>query len=72
MTQNSSLTVRVERPGNEFGEAMNEIRSWLDAHKIQPTGFKSDTLAADVAFEIHFAREDEARLFESTFSQNAR
>jgi hypothetical protein len=35
MTRNS-FSVRVERPGKALGEAMSEIRSWLDAHKIEP------------------------------------
>jgi hypothetical protein len=64
MTQNNPLKVRLERSANELGAAMNEFRSWLDAHKIQPTGFRSDAQA----FEINFAREGEARLFESTFA----
>jgi hypothetical protein len=68
MTQNSPFSVRVERAGKKFGEAMNEIRSWLDRHKIQPTRFKSDIQE----FEINFAREDEARLFARTFSREAR
>ncbi len=63
------FSVRVERPGEAFGEAMSEIRSWLDAHKIQPTAFNSDTTRPGaVAFEIKFARDDEARLFQQAFT----
>jgi hypothetical protein len=40
-------------------------------HKLQPTGFKSVAQVADVAIEINFAREDEARRFERTFRQVA-
>jgi hypothetical protein len=48
---------------------MSEIRSWLDAHKIQPTTFNSETkTAGSVAFDIRFSREDEARLFEQAFT----
>ena len=45
MTRNS-FSVRVERPGKALGEAMSEIRSWLDAHKIEPAAFKADTQAS--------------------------
>jgi hypothetical protein len=48
---------------------MNEIRSWLDSHKIQPADFRpSESGPGDVAFEIRFLREDEAHLFEQAFT----
>jgi hypothetical protein len=69
MTLKSSLSVRVERPGKALGDAMNEIRLWLDGHKIQPCDFRSDTSVPGAeAFEIKFNREDEARLFERAFT----
>jgi hypothetical protein len=69
MTQNSPLNIRVERPGKAFGAAMNEIRTWLDSHKIQPVDFKpSESGPGAVAFEIRFKREDEAHLFEQAFT----
>jgi hypothetical protein len=69
MTLKSPLSVRVEKPGKAFGAAMNEIRTWLDAHKIQPVDFRPDPAAPGaVAFEIKFSRDDEARLFEQTFA----
>jgi hypothetical protein len=69
MTLTSSFSVRVERPGKTFGDAMTEIRSWLDSHKIQSTGFTSDTKApGPVAFVVRFAPEEEARLFEQAFT----
>jgi hypothetical protein len=69
MTLNSPVSVRVERPGKAFGEAMTEIRLWLDSHKIQPVGFTSDTNApGPVAFIVRFANEDEARLFKQAFT----
>ena len=71
MSQNNPFSVRVERPAEELGSVMKEIRTWLDTQKIQPTGFKSDTQAANVALEINFASEDEARRFQSTFGHYA-
>jgi hypothetical protein len=69
MAQSFSLVVRVERAGKAFGEAMSEIRLWLDSHEIQPTSFKADTAApGPVAFEIKFQREDEAHFFEQEFT----
>jgi hypothetical protein len=75
MTLKSPLSVRVEKPQKAFGVAMNEIRTWLDAHKIQPVDFRPDPTRGPgaVAFEIKFRREEEARLFEQTFvSQNGK
>jgi hypothetical protein len=68
MTLKSPLSVRVQRPQKTFGEAMSEIRSWLDAHKIQPAAFNSDIKKGAVAFDIRFVREYEARLFEQAFT----
>lgn len=63
------LIVRIERPGKAFGTAMNDIRSWLDSHKIQPADFRSSASGPGaVAFEIRFRREDEAHLFEQRFT----
>lgn len=67
MTQKSPLIVRVEIPGKTLGAAMSEVRRWLDNHKIQPAGFTSEHRPDGVAFDIRFAREQEARLFEQAF-----
>jgi hypothetical protein len=65
MTLKSPLSVRVERPGKSLGDIMNEYRSWLDGHKIQPTEFRSDSsVPGGAAFEISFNREHGARTFE--------
>ena len=68
MAPSSSLSVRIEKPGEAFGEVMNEIRSWLDSENIQPIGFRSDNASGALAFDIRFAREHEARLFQQAFS----
>jgi hypothetical protein len=71
MMLKSPLNVRVETPNRAFGVAMNEIRTWLDAHKIQPVDFRPDRAApGGVAFEITFRQEYEARLFEETFPRS--
>jgi len=58
--------VRIEKrlPGS-FGDTMNELRSWLDHNKIEPTLFKQ---IDGVEFEIGFDSEDAARLFQRDFS----
>jgi hypothetical protein len=69
MTIKSPLIVRVERPETSLGDAMNEIRSWLDSHKIQPAEFRSDpSVPGATAFEIKFNQEHEARMFEQAFA----
>src|SRR5687768_8266528 len=61
------LIVRVEEipeTGISFGDAMNDIRTWLDRHKIEPLVFKTiDRSPAGRGFEITFANHHDARLF---------
>jgi hypothetical protein len=52
-----------KQPHGSFGETMNDIRSWLDHHKMQPVLFK----AAAHGFEIGFASEDDAFTFRREF-----
>lgn len=68
MTLTSPLIVRVEMPGKTLGAAMSEVRSWLDIHKIQAAGFSSEPRPDGAVFDIRFAREHEAHLFEQTFT----
>jgi hypothetical protein len=68
MARSSALSVRFEKHESVFGEAMNEIRLWLDSRKIQPSDFKTRTGDAAVVFDIRFAQEHEARLFGQAFS----
>ena len=68
MVPSSSLSVRIEKPEGAFGEVMNEIRSWLDSENIQPIGFRSDNASGALAFDIRFAREHDARLFQQALS----
>jgi hypothetical protein len=74
MTLNdSSTTVILEKLATDLGYAMNEIRSWLDSHRIKPIGFKTLTReTGGVAMEIRFNTEDEAYLFLQKFSLNGR
>jgi hypothetical protein len=73
MVRSSPFSVRIERSGNAIGTVMNEIRSWLDGHKIEPTDFRpSESGPGAVAFEIRFPRKDEAHVFEQAFVHQPR
>ncbi|MGA8755803.1 MAG: hypothetical protein WB611_05655 [Stellaceae bacterium] len=70
MTLKSPFSVRIQKHGKALGDAMNEIRSWLDSHKIQPTDFRfKHSVTGAAAFEIKFNREEEACLFERAFTR---
>ena len=64
LARTSPLSVRIEKPEGAFGEVRNEIRSWLDSENIYPVGFRSDNTSGALAFDVRFAREHEARLFQ--------
>ncbi len=51
-------------PDRSFGATMNDIRAWLDHHKMQPVSFR----AGAIGFEIVFNSEDEASFFERDFA----
>ena len=64
----SPTTVILEKSGNDLGYAMNEIRSWLDGHRIQPARFRTLPRETDgVTVEISFDTEYEACLFVQKF-----
>jgi hypothetical protein len=67
MTLRSPFIVRVEEipeTGISFGDTLNDIRTWLDHHHIEPVVFKTiDRSSAGMGFEITFANHHEARLF---------
>jgi hypothetical protein len=58
--------VRVEEipeTGMSFGDTMNDIRTWLDHHNIDPVVFKTNRSLAGIGFEIIFGNHHDARLF---------
>ena len=60
-----TYTVHIETPVEmSLGNAMNDIRSWLDRHKIEPVEFKSNSIEDVFTLDIRFGSQDEARLFE--------
>ena len=51
MTLGTPCYVRVETPRAAFARTMSEMRTWLDAHKIQPSDFKIVPTEAGIAVE---------------------
>ena len=76
MALKSPLIVRVEEipeTGTSFGDAMNDIRTWLDHHHIQPVVFKTISRSpAGMGFEIAFANHHDARFFGITNAERYR
>ena len=68
MALTTPIAIAVELPiGMSFGNAMNEVRSWLDSKKIEPASFKPVTRHDGIGFEISFRSSREAELFQQTF-----
>ena len=62
------LTVRLERSG-EFGPTMIDMRTWLDRHGIQPSGFRTfPAPGGSFRLEVSFSRADQARSFAAAFA----
>ena len=57
------FTVYLQKTPASFGDTMNDIRAWLDHHRMQPVSFKCSAYG----FEIAFNSEDEAQLFRREF-----
>jgi hypothetical protein len=69
MALNPPFTIRIEKPENALGETMNEMRAWLDEHRVQPMHFKiAMTGFPGIAFDLRFRSEEEAVLFEKIFA----
>ena len=72
----SPLIVRVEEipeTGLSFGDTMNDIRTWLDHHNIQPVVFKTiDRAPAGMGFEITFANHHDAHHFGTSTAERYR
>ncbi len=64
-----TYSICIETPvGTQLGDSMNDVRPWLDRHKIEPVEFKSETKSGVVTLDIRFRSQDEARLFERDFA----
>jgi hypothetical protein len=52
----------------DLSNTMNDIRTWLDAEKIQPVDFRTVVGQAGIGFEISFRTEQEAERFQERFA----
>jgi hypothetical protein len=68
MTQGSPRYVRVEATRLAFAKTMNEMRTWLDAHKIQPSDFKIVPTETGIAVDLQFPDEYHTSLFQQKFA----
>ena len=68
MTADSPYHVRVETPRQAFAETMNEMRAWIDAHKIQLSEFKIVQTETGMAVDLRFPDEHHATLFQQKFA----
>ena len=60
--------IYIETPvGTPLGNIINDIRPWLDRHKIEPVEFKSETENGFITLDIRFRGQGEALLFERDF-----
>ena len=65
MALNPPFVVHVEKPETILADAMNEMRIWLDHHRVELVDFKiAKTDVPGIGFDIRFRREEEATLFE--------
>lgn len=51
----------------QFVEQMNEMRTWLDSRRVEPSTFRYDHVAGGVVIRVEFAVEAEAAAFASDF-----
>jgi hypothetical protein len=69
MALDPPFTIRIEKSEAALAETMAEMRSWLDKHRVEPVEFKiALTGIPGIAFAVRFRSEDEAALFERTFT----
>jgi hypothetical protein len=68
MTADSPFYVRVETPRDAFADTLNEMRTWLDTHKIPLSDFKIVPTEAGIAVDLRFPDEYHASLFQQKFA----
>jgi hypothetical protein len=72
----SPFIVRVEEipeTGISFGLTMNDIRTWLDHHQIQPVEFKTIPRSfGGMGFQITFANHHDAQHFGTSNAERYR
>lgn len=69
-TITSKQWVRIEHlRGTAVGPLLNDMRTWLDHHGIQPIEFRTATLDIDdIVFDVEFRHVDQAARFRAVFA----
>ena len=63
------VVVQAENSRNaSLDKTMREIRTWLDAERIEPVHFKTVVGRAGLGFEISFRHERQAQRFQERFA----
>jgi hypothetical protein len=62
------ISVRIEKPKHTLASTMADIRTWLDAHKVEPAGLTVEPSDAGVFLHFRFQRQEEAELSEQAFA----
>ncbi len=60
--------VDVHRDGEELAVPMAEMRTWLDAARIQPTVFRLSLIPGRTIFRLEFNAANEAEAFARAFA----
>ena len=64
----ATTTVFLPKPQHiSYGEAMSQVRTWLDYRKVQASAFKLAP-GGRTGFELTFSSQDDATLFQSEFT----
>ena len=60
--------VEVHRDGDDLAAPMAEMRSWLDAARIQPAIFRLSLIPGSTIFRLEFKAASEAEAFARAFA----
>ena len=64
-----TYSIYIETPvGTPLGDSIDDIRPWLDRHKIEPVEFTSEAKDGTITLDICFRSQDDAQLFERDFA----
>ena len=55
--------VEVRRGGDDLASPMNQMRTWLDAKRIEPVVFKLSIIPGGSVFRVEFRSASEATAF---------
>jgi len=60
--------VEVRRGGDDLASPMNQMRTWLDAKRIEPVVFQLSIIPGGTVFRVEFRSASEATAFARALS----